>query len=86
MEQKPKKQPPTPAPTQKGKKGKVKKNKKGVIDRLMGRLIARKLAVWVAATVALGYGMLTSSDWVAVSLTYIGSQAAVDLAAKWKSK
>ena len=27
---------------------------------------------------------VTSSDWVAVTLAYIGSQALVDLAVKWK--
>ena len=29
-------------------------------------------------------GSLTSGDWVAVTLAYIGSQALVDLAAQWK--
>jgi len=29
-------------------------------------------------------GSLTSSDWVAVTLAYIGSQALVDLAVQWK--
>jgi hypothetical protein len=29
-------------------------------------------------------GGVTSDDWVAVTLVYIGSQALVDLAAKWK--
>ncbi len=75
------KSPPPPAP-----KKKVRRTGKGIIDRLMGKLVSRKLTVWIAATCALGGGMLTSSDWVAVSLAYIGSQAAVDLAAKWKSK
>ena len=57
----------------------------GFIDRFVGRLISRKLAVWAVATGGLYYGMLTSSDWVAISLVYIGSQAAVDLASKWKN-
>ncbi len=30
------------------------------------------------------HGMLTSGDWVAVTLAYIGSQALVDLATQWK--
>ena len=81
------KSPPAPA----SKKGSLRKAvggvinySGGIIDRLMGRLISRKLVVWAAATLALCNGMLTSSDWVAVSLVYIGSQAAVDLASKWK--
>ncbi len=65
-------------------KQKLALDAKGVLDKVFGRLVSRKLAVWIAATYALCAGMLTSSDWVAVSLAYIGSQAAVDLASKWK--
>ena len=65
-------------------KAKLTQDAKGVLDKVFGRLVSRKLAVWIVASWALGAGMLTSSDWVAVSLAYIGSQAAVDLAAKWK--
>ena len=65
-------------------KTKLVQDAKGVLDKVFGRLVSRKLAVWLAATYALSAGMLTSSDWVAVSLAYIGSQAAVDLASKWK--
>jgi hypothetical protein len=74
------KSPPPVATT----KAKLTQDAKGVLDKVFGRLVSRKLAVWIAATSALAAGMLTSSDWVAVSLAYIGSQAAVDLAAKWK--
>lgn len=66
-------------------KTKLYQNAKGALDKLFERLVSRKLAVWIAATYALSSGMLTSSDWCAVSLAYIGSQAAVDLASKWKS-
>jgi hypothetical protein len=65
-------------------KTKLVQDAKGVLDNVFGRLVSRKLAVWLAATYALSAGMLASSDWVAVSLAYIGSQAAVDLASKWK--
>ena len=58
---------------------------KGVLDKVFARVISRKLAVWGVASWALFSGFVTSSDWVAISLAYIGSQAAVDLAAKWKS-
>ncbi len=63
---------------------KLTQSAKGFLDKVFERVISRKLAVWGAATYALCAGMLTSSDWVAVSLAYIGSQAAVDLASKWK--
>ena len=61
-------------------------DKKGVTDKIVGRLVSRKLMVWATATWALLFtGNLTSGDWVTISLVYIGSQAAIDLAVAWKS-
>ena len=40
--------------------------------------------VWGTATFLIFQGQLTSSDWVMVSLVYIGSQAAVDLLTQMK--
>tara|TARA_R110002020_G_scaffold304888_2_gene520714 strand:+ start:719 stop:988 length:270 start_codon:yes stop_codon:yes gene_type:complete len=54
------------------------------IDKILGKWASRKLIVWGTATVFLGMGSLTSSDWVAVSLAYIGLQGAADIAATWK--
>jgi len=60
------------------------KDKKGLADSLLGKFASRKLIVWATATYALFSQVLESSDWVAISLVYIGSQALVDLAATWK--
>lgn len=57
----------------------------GILDEWLRRLTSRKLMVWVTATALMLFSDLQSSDWVAVSLVYIGSQAAVDLAKAWKS-
>ncbi len=54
------------------------------IDKALGKWASRKLIVWGTATVFLAIGSLTSGDWVAVSLTYIGLQGAADIAATWK--
>jgi hypothetical protein len=54
------------------------------VDQWLGKWASRKLMVWLTSTVFLAVGSLTSSDWVAVSLTYIGLQGAADIAAKWK--
>tara|TARA_R110002110_G_scaffold374400_1_gene584267 strand:+ start:772 stop:1032 length:261 start_codon:yes stop_codon:yes gene_type:complete len=54
------------------------------IDKILGKWASRKLIVWGTATVFLGMGSLTSGDWVAVSLAYIGLQGAADIAATWK--
>ena len=56
----------------------------GKIDKLLGKWASRKLIVWGTSTAFLAAGHLTSSDWVAVSLAYIGLQGAADIAAKWK--
>jgi|TARA_R100000005_G_C4974441_1_gene186322 hypothetical protein len=57
---------------------------KALLDNLLARLTSRKLLVWLTATGLSLAGTVTSEDWVAVSLVYIGSQALVDLAATWR--
>ena len=56
-----------------------------LLDKVVGRLVSRKLLVWGTATALAIVGSVTSEDWVAVSLVYIGSQAAVDLASVWRN-
>ena len=57
---------------------------KAFLDRITEKIISRKFLAWVTATVLASYGAVESGDWVAVTVMYIGSQALVDLAAKWK--
>tara|TARA_R110000824_G_scaffold27426_3_gene93171 strand:- start:1274 stop:1471 length:198 start_codon:yes stop_codon:yes gene_type:complete len=57
---------------------------KAVLDGLLLKLTSRKLMVWVTATALALMGALDSSDWVAVALVYIGSEAAVDIASVWR--
>ena len=54
------------------------------IDGFLSKIVSRKLLVWGTATDLLAFAKLSSSDWVAISLVYIGSQGAVDLAKAWK--
>ena len=54
------------------------------LDKWLGKWASRKLIVWGTSTVFLAVGSVTSSDWVAVSLAYIGLQGAADIAATWK--
>ena len=58
---------------------------KAVLDKLLSKLTSRKLLVWLTATGLALTSSVTSGDWVAVSLVYIGSEAAVDLASVWRS-
>jgi len=57
---------------------------KAFADSHVERFISRKFLAWITATGLCGYGVVSSGDWVAVTLAYIGSQALVDLATQWK--
>ena len=57
---------------------------KAFLDRMVEKAISRKFLAWVTATVLAAYSHIDSSDWVAVTTMYIGSEALVDLATRWK--
>jgi hypothetical protein len=58
---------------------------KPFLDRTMGRLLSRKLMVWMTATYFMLVGdSLTSSDWVAISLAYISIEGLADIATRWR--
>ena len=57
---------------------------KAFFDRHVERFISRKFLAWGVATYLCLETTVTSEDWVAVTLAYIGSQALVDLAVQWK--
>ena len=54
------------------------------LDRQVQRFISRKFLAWGTATYLVATQSLTSEDWVAVTLAYIGTQALVDAAVLWK--
>jgi hypothetical protein len=57
-----------------------------LLDKSFNKLISRKLMVWLTATglMFMDSVPLTSSDWVAISLVYIGTQGLADIASVWK--
>ena len=57
---------------------------KAFMDKHVERFISRKFLAWATATSLCWYGTVSSSDWVAVTLAYIGTQALVDAAVLWK--
>ena len=57
---------------------------KAFTDKYVERFISRKFLAWLTATVLCGYGMVTSDNWTAITLAYIGTQALVDMATQWK--
>ena len=57
---------------------------KAFLDKHTERFISRKFLAWGTATYLCLNGHVNSSDWVAVTLAYIGTQAWVDAAVLWK--
>ncbi len=56
------------------------------LDKTLNKLLSRKLMVWLTATsfMFLDVVPLNSSDWVAISLAYIGLEGLADIASRWK--
>ena len=59
---------------------------KEMFDRGLNKLLSRKLMVWATATVfmLMPSTPLASSDWVAISLAYIGLEGLADIATRWR--
>ena len=57
-----------------------------VLDKTLNKLMSRKLMVWLTATsfMLLEVVPLTSEDWVAISLAYIGLEGLADIASRWR--
>ena len=56
------------------------------VDKFLSKLASRKLVVWLTATVFMCMDIvpLESSDWVAISLAYIGLEGLADIATRWR--
>jgi len=57
---------------------------KAFADKHTEKFISRKFLAWLTATGLCAYGTVTSDNWTAITLAYIGTQALVDMAVKWK--
>ena len=59
---------------------------KHALDNILSKLMSRKLMVWMTATslMLLDVVPLASSDWVAISLAYIGIEGLADIATRWR--
>ena len=49
------------------------------LDRVLDKFISRKLLVWAVATILMYFAKLESSDWVLISMVYLGSQGVLDI-------
>ena len=57
---------------------------KAASDKLLEKVISRKLLVWLSACGLMGFGMLESADWVMISALYIGGQSVIDAIVRLK--
>ena len=52
---------------------------KSFIDKYLNLTISKKLTVFVVATVLTLKGNISGTEWVYISIVYIGTQGAIDL-------
>lgn len=55
------------------------------LDKILNKIISRKLMVFLIACGGLFSGSLTSEDWVIISTAYISVQGFTDIITKIKS-
>ena len=67
-------------------------SKSGIVDRVLSKLISRKLLAWtvtIALTLVFAFTNYSVTDqwadvFMSVTIVYIGTQGAVDLIKSWK--
>lgn len=54
------------------------------LDKILEKVISRKLMVFIVACIGLFIGNITSTDWVIVSTAYVSIQGFTDIILKIK--
>ncbi len=57
---------------------------KGLLDRVLEKVVSRKLLVWSTATALMFTAHIESGDWLILSALYIGGQSVIDAIVKLK--
>jgi hypothetical protein len=57
----------------------IQKKSNEVIDRLLGKVVSRKLTVFIVASMGMFHGFIDSSDWTIIGGIYIGSETAITI-------
>lgn len=55
----------------------IQKKSNEVIDRLLGKIVSRKLTVFIVASMGMFNGFIDSSDWTIIGGIYIGSETVI---------
>ena len=53
-------------------------------DKNVEKVISRKFLAWLVSCGFIGAGVLSSEDFTAITLMYVGSQGLIDAAVQWK--
>ena len=59
---------------------------KGLLDRILEKVVSRKLLVWSTATALMFTAHIDSGDWLILSALYIGGQSVIDAIVKLKGR
>jgi len=57
--------------------------RQGLVDRMLHKMVSRKLIVFTTATALMWYG-LNPETWGMIAMCYIGGQSAIDMVNAWK--
>lgn len=58
---------------------------KAKLDKILSKLISRKLSVFIVACFFIGFGSINSADWTLLALVYIGGQTVIDMVKAYKA-
>ena len=59
-------------------------NKLGWADKLLGKLVSRKLLVFTTATALLALSELDAETWGLIAIIYVGGQSVIDAVKTYK--
>jgi len=55
-----------------------------ILDKILGKVVSRKLLVFATATVLLAQYGLDPDTWGMIAIVYIGGQSVIDAAKTWR--
>jgi len=59
-------------------------SKQAIADKVLSKLISRKLFTFLTATGLMLWADLSSDSWGLIAITYIGTQGAIDVVKTYK--
>ena len=57
---------------------------RAALDKILAKIISRKLLVFLTATGLMAYSHLDSETWGLIAVVYIGGQSVIDAVQAWR--